>query len=686
MRLQKQVLAWLLAVCLLAGLLPLGAAADGEITRTNQNVATEEALIAAFSGPDGAGDVQATLTEDITLSGVIKTLGAIVVPQGVTLELDEGAYLQAEIHIFGRVTMRTGTRLETTMGGDITIADGGELETEKGSVLASVMGGRLNVQNGGRLVLFGLFACGSYYDGEQDAVNMWFQNNGNVTGDGVAVARSVFFSGSLSRTVTLTGMLENELDAADIFVITEANSSADWQTLNDTDAVRGVILMPDPEFEGEGTYMIPLEQDLTVQKPTCVWGTDLVLGHGHTLTVPDGNLLSFNRTGRVVAEAKGVPEPDSLGGGTLVIEGKKLLSGTDEDACVTVTGDIAWLSAASYWPDDRYPATAEWLYVLNAATARGDLTDTGLTLTVDDQASMTLDGDLSADQLDLRGRLDPGGHTLTTSGALFDTFDEAPCELTGTGTLRVTDTALVGCPVDIPAGVTLQLDRLYGDGEQAPGVRFYGWSSLVVPADGGVLQVGDTTLFSGNSATPALIVPVNRPDQTSEEPGADSAVILSAGAWHAFNESWEAWPADWIYLIDGSTAECYGGDIADWGYESFNNGIVEEGGKLGLVIGYGATLILKNDLKLDGMENRGRILSEGDAAVTADYVFTLGDVNSDGSINAADALMALQHSVRLIELEGAQGIAANVNNDEAINASDALLILQYSVKLIDRFF
>ena len=67
----------------------------------------------------------------------------------------------------------------------------------------------------------------------------------------------------------------------------------------------------------------------------------------------------------------------------------------------------------------------------------------------------------------------------------------------------------------------------------------------------------------------------------------------------------------------------------------------------------------------------------------ADYVF--GDINADGSINASDALLALQHSVQLIRLMGNEALAADVDHNEKIDAGDALLILQHSVKLIDQF-
>lgn len=66
-------------------------------------------------------------------------------------------------------------------------------------------------------------------------------------------------------------------------------------------------------------------------------------------------------------------------------------------------------------------------------------------------------------------------------------------------------------------------------------------------------------------------------------------------------------------------------------------------------------------------------------------VYTLGDIDGNGTINATDALLALQHSVELISLGETQRLAADVNRDGDINATDALLILQHSVKIITAF-
>ena len=60
----------------------------------------------------------------------------------------------------------------------------------------------------------------------------------------------------------------------------------------------------------------------------------------------------------------------------------------------------------------------------------------------------------------------------------------------------------------------------------------------------------------------------------------------------------------------------------------------------------------------------------------------LGDINGDGYIDAADALLCLRASVGLITLTPEQEAAADVNHDGLIDAGDAILILRYDARLI----
>ena len=62
--------------------------------------------------------------------------------------------------------------------------------------------------------------------------------------------------------------------------------------------------------------------------------------------------------------------------------------------------------------------------------------------------------------------------------------------------------------------------------------------------------------------------------------------------------------------------------------------------------------------------------------------YVLGDVDASGTINASDALMALQIAGELITPTETQRLAANVDGNTVVNANDALEILQYAGGLI----
>lgn len=61
-----------------------------------------------------------------------------------------------------------------------------------------------------------------------------------------------------------------------------------------------------------------------------------------------------------------------------------------------------------------------------------------------------------------------------------------------------------------------------------------------------------------------------------------------------------------------------------------------------------------------------------------------GDVNKDGKINSADALLVLRYSVGSANLDSERFALADVNGDKKVNSADALKILQYSVGAINK--
>ena len=59
---------------------------------------------------------------------------------------------------------------------------------------------------------------------------------------------------------------------------------------------------------------------------------------------------------------------------------------------------------------------------------------------------------------------------------------------------------------------------------------------------------------------------------------------------------------------------------------------------------------------------------------------SLGDVNDDNKVNGVDALMLLQHIVKLRELSEEDLSVSDMNNDGAWDTADVLAILNTSVQ------
>lgn len=72
-----------------------------------------------------------------------------------------------------------------------------------------------------------------------------------------------------------------------------------------------------------------------------------------------------------------------------------------------------------------------------------------------------------------------------------------------------------------------------------------------------------------------------------------------------------------------------------------------------------------------------------EVTVTVTAAPQLGDVNGDGYIDSADAMLCLRSAVGLKKLTEAQEAVADVNGDGFIDAGDAIKILRYDAKLIN---
>ena len=86
----------------------------------------------------------------------------------------------------------------------------------------------------------------------------------------------------------------------------------------------------------------------------------------------------------------------------------------------------------------------------------------------------------------------------------------------------------------------------------------------------------------------------------------------------------------------------------------------------------------KADLHIKGLATLAKAREDFDKL--SDVVY--GDVNGDGEVTVADALMVLQHSVGKITLDESVLVNADVDGEEGIAVTDALAILQASVNKI----
>ena len=112
-------------------------------------------------------------------------------------------------------------------------------------------------------------------------------------------------------------------------------------------------------------------------------------------------------------------------------------------------------------------------------------------------------------------------------------------------------------------------------------------------------------------------------------------------------------------------------------------GLLEQ---LGMTQDIAAITVDGNPLGLDELVPAGAILTlRMDSQEITSLLFVAGDVNSSRTIDASDALLALQHSVKLITLEQLGFCSADTNFNGTVDAMDALLILQYSVGLVQHF-
>ena len=104
------------------------------------------------------------------------------------------------------------------------------------------------------------------------------------------------------------------------------------------------------------------------------------------------------------------------------------------------------------------------------------------------------------------------------------------------------------------------------------------------------------------------------------------------------------------------------------------------------------TIVKKGQSALYDADGNVEILDYPTAYMNNPYLYSdyilekpivYGDIDSNGKVDATDALLALQHSVHITTLDSDAFKAADVNLDNKVDANDALGILQFSVGIVD---
>ena len=430
---KKRLFSMLLVLCLCAWLVPAGAeeGTSGEPQYKHVEppvaVSTYDAMAAALPGGEAEPDADnivwishAKLTQSLTLTEgqSIHTLGKLEIPADVTLTISNGATVEAEVEIQsgGEVKVEAGGTLATTMAGENAISNAGTITVYRGGALKSQMGGHVVNKENATLTLNGVFYCNSYYDTTSSEGSPWFSNRGNIKGNGQIVVLKVLTTernddddenvpdtfGNMTVSATMTEKVKNQLgSSSDIEVFTQAENIKDLVDLSSNESsysnVTGIFLSKELE-ENAQRNTFTLTNSLEITKN--LWldeKTDLCVGGDATLTVDKDKLLFSGRGNLSVAP----------GGGTLKLGDLTLFGGSGTEAAFVPTSNRIFLSAMS--PDavgpDHYPAAPEWIYLLGDATSKAgtDIKNLGLHLIVD--FALTLEGNFSADSVEVRGEL-----------------------------------------------------------------------------------------------------------------------------------------------------------------------------------------------------------------------------------------------------------------------------------------
>lgn len=139
-------------------------------------------------------------------------------------------------------------------------------------------------------------------------------------------------------------------------------------------------------------------------------------------------------------------------------------------------------------------------------------------------------------------------------------------------------------------------------------------------------------------------------------------------------------PADLSELVAGTVIP--GGKLSNSGIRGVNIYHSTDGGANWAIVDKGLNSLNPHSLSAgEGVFLLGTDQGIFRLAASSTPTVKLGDVNMDGQVNVADAVMTLRAAVGQITLTAEQKQAADVNGDASINVADAVKILRVAVGL-----
>ncbi|MBO4692839.1 MAG: hypothetical protein J5659_00385 [Clostridia bacterium] len=148
--------------------------------------------IVAGEKVEGNMDTIVVVTEDVDVptGKSIMTMGKVIIDSNKRFNICEGALLECSLENHGIINVQNHGKLYTTMGGNIEnytnilICEKAELKSQMGASVINNQGASLHIS--------GRFYCGSIgFDGND---GMWFENSGNVLGDGSIILYEAAFN------------------------------------------------------------------------------------------------------------------------------------------------------------------------------------------------------------------------------------------------------------------------------------------------------------------------------------------------------------------------------------------------------------------------------------------------------------------------------------------------------------